>query len=263
MSRRLQKRDGSFDGIVQVSVDLEEFQRLYRAVDLGQGSAINLLRDDGTLVVRQPPPTQMMGSKFPELTAADFAPDGVVMNSVDRRPRFVGRAHVATFPLVVAVTREKNIAFEGWRADYYRVAARTVVFILLSTFVIGAVVYQLRRVELGEQALRRSEGRYALAMEGANEGHFDWDFEQGPSFVSPHMKLLHGRSADTPVTSREAWFAGLDIHPDDAARMQAAMRDHFEGGPIITRRNTAFVIPMANGTGCRRAGAAFATRPAR
>jgi PAS domain S-box-containing protein len=229
MSRRLHKRDGSFDGIVQVSVDLEEFQRLYRAVDLGQGSAINLLRDDGTLVVRQPPPAQMMGSKFPELTAADFAPDGVVMNSVDRRPRFVGRAHVATFPLVVAVTREKNIAFEGWRADYYRVAARTVVFILLSTFVIGAVVYQLRRVELGEQALRRSEGRYALAMEGANEGHFDWDFEQGPSFVSPHMKLLHGRSADTPVTSREAWFAGLDIHPDDAARMQAAMRDHFEG----------------------------------
>src|SRR5207244_5930462 len=47
MSRRLEKRDGSFDGIVQTVVDLEAFQRLYQAIDLGQGSAINLLRDDG------------------------------------------------------------------------------------------------------------------------------------------------------------------------------------------------------------------------
>jgi PAS domain S-box-containing protein len=231
MSRRLDKRDGSFDGIVQVSVDLEEFQRLYRAVDLRQGSAINLLRDDGTLVVRQPlpPPTQAIGSKFPELVAAESAPDGLVLNSVDGKPRFVGLAHVAAFPLVVAVTREQSVAFEAWRADYYRVAARTVVFMLLWTFVIGTVVYQLRRLELGERALRQSEGRYALAMEGANEGHFDWDFEHGPSFVSPHMKLLHGRDADAPVTTREAWVATLDIHPDDAARMQAAVRDHFEG----------------------------------
>jgi PAS domain S-box-containing protein len=231
ISRRLEKRDGSFDGIVQVSVDLEEFQRLYRAVDLGDGSAINLLRDDGTLVVRQPPPppTQAIGSKFPGLAATDSAPDGLVTDSVDRKPRFVGLAHVAGFPLVVAVTREEGIAFAAWRADYYRVAARTLILMLLGTFVIGALVYQLRRIELGERALRQSEGRYALAMEGANEGHFDWDFEQGPSFVSPQMKLLHGRSVDAPVTTRDAWVATLDIHPDDAARYQAAVRDHFEG----------------------------------
>jgi hypothetical protein len=182
LSRRLDKADGSFGGIVQVSVDLEEFQRLYRAIDLGLGSAIDLLRDDGTLVVRQPPaaPDQGMGGKFPELAAADSAPDGLVANSVDRKPRFVGLAHVAAFPLVVAVTRDKGVAFARWRADYYRVAARTLIFMLLWTSAIGAVVYQLRRIELGQRALRKSEERYALAMEGANEGHFDWDFEGGP-----------------------------------------------------------------------------------
>jgi signal transduction histidine kinase/CheY-like chemotaxis protein len=231
MSRRLDKRDGSFDGIVQVSIDLEEFKRLYRVIDLGQGSAINLLREDGTLVVRQPEPQQQgaMGSKFPELVAAESPPDGLVVNSVDRKPRFAGLARVEQFPLMVAVTREESVAFEGWRADAYRVAARTVIFMLLWTSVIGAVVYQLRRIELGERALRQSEGRYALAMEGANEGHFDWDFEQGPSFLSPHMKLLHGRSVDAPVTTRDAWVATLDIHPDDEAGMHAAARDHLEG----------------------------------
>ena len=61
MARRLEKRDGTFDGVVQAVVDLEEFQRVYKAIDLGQGSAINLLRDDGTLFVRQPPFPQTVG----------------------------------------------------------------------------------------------------------------------------------------------------------------------------------------------------------
>ncbi len=231
MSRRLNKREGGFDGIVQAVVDLNQFQRVYQAIELGKGSAINLLRDDGTLVVRQPPPpaAQAIGGKFPDLVSAASAPAGLVTNSVDQKPRFVGLAHLASFPLVVAVTREKSVAFEGWRADYYRVTARTLVFVLLCGLAIGAVVYQLRRIELGERALRQSEERYALAMEGANEGHFDWDLEQGRSFLSPQMKLLHGHSADAPVTTREAWIAALDIHPDDAARMQAAVLDHFEG----------------------------------
>jgi PAS domain S-box-containing protein len=231
MSRRLDKRDGGFDGIVQAVVDLGQFHGVYRAIDLGPGSAINLLRDDGTLVVRHPPPpaTQAIGSKFPELVAATSSPDGLVTKSVDQKPRFVGVAHVASFPLLVAVTREKSIAFASWRADYYRVAARNLVFILLCGSGVCTLVYQLRRIELGERALRQSEGHYALAMEGANEGHFDWDFEQGLSFLSPRMKLLHGRDADAPVTTREAWFATVDIHPDDVARVQAALRDHFEG----------------------------------
>jgi C4-dicarboxylate-specific signal transduction histidine kinase len=32
-----------------------------------------------------------------------------------------------------------------------------------------------------------------------------------------------------PVTTRAAWMAAIDIHPDDAAGIEAAARDHFEG----------------------------------
>ena len=228
MSRRIDKRDGSFDGIVQAVIDLEAFQRLYKAIDLGQGSAINLLREDGTLVVRQPQATQHVGAKFPELIAGASAPGGLVASPIDQQPRFVGVAHAARFPLVVVVTREKGIALQGWRDAAYPAAIRTLIFMLLGAFAIAAVVYQLRRIELGERALRKSEERYALAMEGANEGHFDWNFE-GTSFVSSQIKLLHGLGADTPVTTREAWIASLDIHPDDVTRMQTAVRDHLEG----------------------------------
>jgi len=229
MSRRIEKRDGSFDGIVQTVVDLEAFQRLYQAIDLGRGSAINLLRADGTLVVRQPQAPQAVGNKFPELVAAASEPAGLVQSPIDQKPRFVGVAHVAQFPLVVAVSRDKDVALEAWRDGAYHAAARTLIVMLLGAFAITALVYQVRRIERGERALRKSEERYALAMEGANEGHFDWNFEQGSGFLSPQMKLLHGRSADAPVTTREAWLAMVDIHPDDVARLDTNVRDHFDG----------------------------------
>ena len=226
MSRRLDKPDGSFDGIVQAVIDLEEFQRVYQAIDLGQGSAINLLRNDGTLFVRQPKMDQVVGRKFPEMIV--IAP-GLVLHTMDQRPRFVGMALVSGFPLGVAVTRDMSTALGGWRDEAWHVAVRTLVLVLLGAAAIVALVYQLRRVERGERALRQSEERYALAMEGANEGHFDWNFDQGGSFVSPQMKRLHGRGTDAPVTTREAWMASLAVHPEDAARLDTAVRDHFEG----------------------------------
>ncbi|TMH67450.1 MAG: PAS domain S-box protein [Betaproteobacteria bacterium] len=229
MARRLEKRDGSFDGIVQAVVDLEDFQRLYQALDLGEGSAMNLLRDDGTLFVRQPQSPQAVGAKFPELVGTASKSARLVENTVDRRERFVGAAHLAAFPLVVAVTREQSIALRSWRDETYRVAATTLVLTLLGAFAIAALVYQVRRIEVGARALRQSEQRYALAMEGANEGHFDWNFEDGSSFLSPKMKLLHGRSIDAPVTTRAAWMGTLDIHPDDLPRVEAAVADHFAG----------------------------------
>jgi PAS domain S-box-containing protein len=230
MSRRLEKRDGSFDGIVQAVIDLEAFQRVYQGIELGEGSAINLLRDDGTLIVRQPQAPHAIGVIFPQLIATDSVPSGLASSPVDRKPRLIGMAHVAQFPLVVAVTREKDVALEGWRDVTYHAAARTLIFTLLGAIAIAALAYQVRRIELGERALRKSEERYALAMDGANEGHFDWNLEQADaSFLSPRAKQLSGRPADAPVTTREAWMASMDIHPEDLAPIDAAFREHLDG----------------------------------
>src|SRR4029077_13940711 len=112
MARRLEKRDGSFDGIVQAVVDLEELQRIYQAIDLGEGSAINLLRDDGTLFVRQPQIPRAVGKKFPEMIVPAPEAGGLVLQTMDHQPRFVGIAKVRDFPLVVAVSRDNNTALE-------------------------------------------------------------------------------------------------------------------------------------------------------
>jgi PAS domain S-box-containing protein len=232
MSRRLQRRDGAFDGIAQAVIDLDEFQRVYRAIDLGEGSAIDLLRDDGTLIVRHPSPADgsvAVVRKFPELVAAASVPEKLVLSSIDQMPRLAGVVHLAGFPLVVAVTRERDVALAAWHIEANHIAVRTVALTLLGALAIVMLVRQLRRIERSEMALRLSEERYALAMEGANEGHFDWNLQQRSGFLSPRMKVLHGRPEGSSVTSRDAWMASIELHPDDVAVVDAALLAHLEG----------------------------------
>jgi PAS domain S-box-containing protein len=229
LSRRLAKPDGRFDGVVLAVVDLEEFQNLYRAIDLGAGSAVDLMRDDGMLVVRQPAVKDLRGRMFPELAAATSAPDGLVVSPIDHKSRFAGAAPVPGFPLVAAVTRERAVVLHGWRGEALHVTVRTLVLVMLGVLAIAGLVRQLRRVEMGERALRASEERYALAMEMANEGHWDWSVVGGTSYVSPRMKTLHGRNVDAPVTTLTQWLADVNVHPDDVDRLETAARDHIEG----------------------------------
>ncbi len=65
LSRRLEDDSGKFAGVVTAIVDLEDLKQFYGAVNLGGGSAIHLLRDDGTLLVRNPPTPTVVGQKFP------------------------------------------------------------------------------------------------------------------------------------------------------------------------------------------------------
>ena len=229
LSRRLNDDTGGFAGVVTAIVDLEDLKQFYGAVNLGAGSAIHLLREDGTLLVRNPPTPSAVGQKFPQLVAASTAQVKRLLNPIDGKRDFIAVARVRDTPLELTVTREEAVALRPWRDETIRLGLRTLIITVLGMLTIAGLLRQLRRVEAGERALRESEERYALAMEGANEGHWDWDVATDRLFLSPKMKTLGGQSADSAITTRTAWLAQIVIHPDDMPRFDAALRDHFEG----------------------------------
>jgi PAS domain S-box-containing protein len=228
-SRRLDDENGRFVGIVTAVVDLEDLNQFYRAVDVGMGSAIQLIRDDGTLLVRNPPTPDALGREFPALAATSQVPATQLVNPIDGLTDFIAVAPVGNSRLRIAVTREFAAALQPWRNETIRIAARTLVLTLLGGLTIVALLSQLRRAAAGEQALRESEQRYALAMEGANEGHWDWDVPADRLFLSPKMKMLSGEPADSEIGSRAAWLARMVMHPDDMPRFETAIKNHFEG----------------------------------
>jgi PAS domain S-box-containing protein len=229
LSRRLDDERGNFAGVVTAVVDLEELNQLYRAVNVGMGFAIQLLRDDGTLLVRNPSAPDAVGRQFPALARAADGTASRFVNPIDGQPDFIAVAPVGNTRLRIAVTRESAFALQPWRSETIRVAARTLILALLGALIIVALLRQLRRVAAGERALRESEQRYALVMEGANEGHWDWDIHADRMFLSPKMKMLGGQPADGEIGSRGSWLAQLVIHPDDRPRFEAALKNHFEG----------------------------------
>jgi PAS domain S-box-containing protein len=230
LSRRLEDDNGTFSGVITAIVDLEDLRQVYRAIDLGQGAAINLLQDAGTLLVHIPGSPDLVGRHYPQLVTNAGRAMGRLVNPIDGMRDFIAVSRVRGTPLVLAVTREAAVALHGWRDQANRLGARTLLASLLGVLVIVALLRQLRRVETSEQALRESEERYALAMEGANEGHWDWDIASDRLFLSAKMKIWTGLSGDSLINTRTAWLAQIVIHPDDRARFDTALRDHFEAG---------------------------------
>ena len=92
---------------------------------------------------------------------------------------------------------------------------------------IVAVYSDISNIKRAEEALRESEERYTLAMEGANEGLWDWNLISDEIYVSPNIEELLGLRTDGRKTSLAGW---LDrIHPDDIAHQREAERVHISG----------------------------------
>lgn len=229
LSRRIDDEKGNFNGVVEAIVDLDDLNKFYRAVDIGQGGGVQLMRDDGILLVRNPPSPSAIGQGFPEIASLPTTTAARFVNPIDGRENFIVVAPVRNTRLRLGVTREAAVALGPWRSTTIRVGVRTLIITLLGALTIVALLRQLRRVAASERALRQSEERYSLAMEGANEGHWDWDVTADRLFLSPKMKTLGGQSESSEAGTRADWMRQMLMHPDDRPRFEMTLHDHLEG----------------------------------
>ena len=81
--------------------------------------------------------------------------------------------------------------------------------------------------KLADEARRRSEEGYALAMEASGEGHWDWDIVADTYHASPRMLELYGFPPGTTFKNRADFLAQFPFHPDDRPRWEEAMAAHF------------------------------------
>ena len=81
--------------------------------------------------------------------------------------------------------------------------------------------------EIYEQ-LRKSETRYVLAAQGANDGLWDWDLVGGDIYYSPRWMEILGITADEGIApSKEFWLDS--IHPNDYAEVIRDFSSHLQG----------------------------------
>jgi PAS domain S-box-containing protein len=84
------------------------------------------------------------------------------------------------------------------------------------------------------EALRLSEERWQLALEGSDDGVWDWDIAADTSWYSPRWKALLGYAEHEFANNYSAWRKVL--HPDDWPWVQATLDAY------LTRRTEAYSV---------------------
>jgi PAS domain S-box-containing protein len=118
-----------------------------------------------------------------------------------------------------------------------------------------------------EEELRRSRERFELAVQGSQDGLWDWDLRTDEVYYSPRYKAMLGYEDHEFPDRSEEW--GKRVHPEDIDRVRAELRAHFKGreslswvefrmrhkdGSYRWIRSRAFVLRDATGRVYRMAG---------
>jgi PAS domain S-box-containing protein len=82
--------------------------------------------------------------------------------------------------------------------------------------VIMAVVHDVTRRQKTETALKESEERFNLAIQGSNDGLWDWDLTTNEVYYSPRWKSMLGYDDHELAHHLDTWQRLL--HPDDNAQ---------------------------------------------
>ncbi len=85
----------------------------------------------------------------------------------------------------------------------------------------------LRQIQSSRQQLKESEERFSLAVQGTNDGIWDWQIKTNMVYYSPRWKNMLGYEDDEVPNRFEEW--SNHIHPDDLDVTMTALNDHLAG----------------------------------
>ena len=163
LSKRFNKSNGSFGGVVLAALEPDYFYQFYRSLDIDDATTIAIMRDDGTLLVRYPQKEVLPGQTVdtdPIFSGLHFTQQNGFL-SVPRTAHhdqlLVSYRALHGLPVVVMIaTREQAVLARWVTESRYKVlvTAGVLVLLLLLTRLMCA---QLRRLENSERGLHLTQ----------------------------------------------------------------------------------------------------------
>ncbi|MEX3934467.1 diguanylate cyclase [Paraburkholderia phymatum] len=170
LSRRLSHPDGSFAGIVLLSVNLEYFRLLLAGLSLGPHGAVSLIGRDGIMIMRQPYDPRTPGrdiSKASTFRRFVSAAEGSFSDtaSIDGVRRLYFFRNFPDLPLIIMVAEAEQDIYAAWRRRALTMGTLMVGFGMAFvgvSFLFGAQLRRRMRAESELQLLARTDGLTGL-----------------------------------------------------------------------------------------------------
>ncbi|MBV4543906.1 GGDEF domain-containing protein [Pseudomonas vlassakiae] len=172
-SRRINGPQGEFAGLAIGALRLSYFSELFRRLDIGEESSINLFNVDGLLLAREPsrPLDPDINANYRERPnfqriLSEHSGSFTARSGSTRSARIYTFARVADLPLIVLVVHSADEVFQSWRRTAILVSVATgglCIGILWLTLLLGRELRRRHEAELGLATLAATDSLTGLA----------------------------------------------------------------------------------------------------
>lgn len=229
--------------ILNATITLSSQQTFWQNIFLPKSAGMGLIRDDLYMQSRYPIPknhnlnrtytgprsgvvaTYMKNNDFPQRAQGDG------YNNVTGFQSLFSLHRLKDYPLTLFVNIPEDGVVDKWFIQIQPFYILVIVF-FVSSLMVSYVIYK-RKFALDEERrykdeiIQQSEERFNLAMEGSNDGLWDWNMEVDEVYYSPRWKNMLGYEDNEIEHSLEA---GLNrVHPDDKQMVMDSVTDYIEG----------------------------------
>ncbi len=166
LSKRIDRQDGSFGGVLTAAIDSDYFNKFYKTFQLGPAGSISLLRNDGTILIRWPSSDTNTNLSGTDLFSRRLKLSSVgyfkVISPFDGITKYIGYEQTPYYPTIVTLAMSEDWLLAEWwktlRTDATVAGVLLCMIVLLATL----VSLQLRSRTRTVRALRESEAHYRL-----------------------------------------------------------------------------------------------------
>lgn len=237
VARAYRGADGKVAGVVVSSIRLDYFTEVFKTLNLGPMSGINLILHNGTIVSRFPYGEADVGKSLAgtaNMRSLLEQPSGSFMGvaSLDKVERLYSFRHVGPYPLVVNVAQSTEAMLAGWRSNALQLALFALV---LMVSCVGLAVLFTRELTQRQQVasrLQQAEHYLRTILDNLPSTISYWDKAQRNRFINKTSSELYGRTPE----ELQGLSAADVLGPHDYAVVQPYVLQALEGHPQVFER---------------------------
>jgi len=243
LSRRFNKPDGGFGGVVLATISSKYLSHFYEQFEIGRNSSVSLTHGDGLMIARNPSNEAFVGrsvSDKPLFRDASLQrPSGAYhfKSPLDGAERVSFFKRSSRFPLLLLATVDKDELLAPWRAAAISRMLYVVALVMLIAVIGAVLVRQLQRGQRMAAALVEKEAHFRLLAEGSSDMVTRIGLDERLRYVSPSSVRVVGWRPNQLIGTPA--LAG--INPEDLPAVQAivdAMKRGEREEARLTYRNS-------------------------
>lgn len=243
LSRRFNKQDGSFGGVVLATISSRYLSHFYEQFEIGRNSSVTLTHGDGMILARDPGNEKFVGRSVadtpffrePSLQRPSGAYHFKSPLDGAERVSFFNRS--SRFPLLLVATVDRDELLAPWRAAAISRMLYVLALVMLIAVIGGVLVRQLHRGQHMAVALAEKEAHFRLLAEGSSDMVTRVGLDERLRYVSPSSVRIVGWRPNQLIGTPA--LAG--INPEDLPEVQAivdAMKRGEKDEARLTYRNS-------------------------